>query len=530
MKKGKKIVLLFLMSIFVFQGCTEITMDSGEIIVPPNNKKIAIEGTWKITYDKFFGDKTFRREKDNKHFGRIVTFNEDVVVFGDEVYNEPKYKMKRVDSRDYFIYEYKINYGELGIIGKTVEVISITSKDKHIYDFIRVNNKRLLVYIDHVFYYLDKVSEDTEKTMTGKEGRGSTQVNKEVLKEEQEIVRSGILLGLRAPNRQLEEGNQQTANTTEQNYRTLWIASKNKSLYAVMETSDILLPRKSGFWILGMKRQFDNGFLKDSLFAHPVKDTLNTISEKNKRLDVTAAVEEGELEAITNEEPKEKIILTENLEKRMGFVGNDYTAVESYKYSDPNEIKVREVQILPIDNIENEVGVSIADLSGKEGENALLNSARAHILTLGENEAAQLDKEIKQDSITLARRNGHWIMKGRLYYTEPIMDSYYADYNINIFPPEKVVNYDKLFLSWNQIKTRVPEALDAYTSPNNDIAIIITSESIYVYSIVDNELSNKFLKKVNLKEGETVIMAEWAVGSYVDKWNKVVDDNAKTIQ
>ena len=103
MKKRKKILLLFFIFILIsiFQGCAEITMDSGEIIVPPSNNKIAIEGTWKITYDKFFGDKTFRREKENKHFGRTVTFNEDVVVFGDEVYDEPKYKMKRVDSRDF---------------------------------------------------------------------------------------------------------------------------------------------------------------------------------------------------------------------------------------------------------------------------------------------------------------------------------------------------------------------------------------------------------------------------------------------
>lgn len=115
-------------------------------------------------------------------------------------------------------------------------------------------------------------------------------------------------------------------------------------------------------------------------------------------------------------------------------------------------------------------------------------------------------------------------MKGRLN-SNSNEDLAYGDFNINIVPPSKILNYDSFSLSWNDVKGRVPDAKDAYTSPNKDIAIIISANFIYVYEIRNGQLGSKQIKKIPLHEGESVVMSEWATGDYVERWEKTLKSN-----
>ncbi len=72
--------------------------------------------------------------------------------------------------------------------------------------------------------------------------------------------------------------------------------------------------------------------------------------------------------------------------------------------------------------------------------------------------------------------------------------SIYENFNIKAIPPKEVVYYDELSIPWNRIKSKVPEALDAFTSPNEDIGIVITHNDIFIYTIEDGEFSNKPVK------------------------------------
>ena len=88
------------------------------------------------------------------------------------------------------------------------------------------------------------------------------------------------------------------------------------------------------------------------------------------------------------------------------------------------------------------------------------------------------------------------------------------------FLQKKIVNYDELSVSWSSIKANIPEAIDAFTAPNNDMALIVTKNQIYVYAIVNSKLGDKPIKKISIEEGETVVMAEWATADFVSKWEK----------
>ena len=79
------------------------------------------------------------------------------------------------------------------------------------------------------------------------------------------------------------------------------------------------------------------------------------------------------------------------------------------------------------------------------------------------------------------------------------------------------------------MKDKLPHAIDIYTSPNKDIAVVLTRNEIYVYSIHDKQLWDEPLGKYRLKDGSSVIMAEWCMGSYVSAWEKSFIRNNETI-
>ena len=112
---------------------------------------------------------------------------------------------------------------------------------------------------------------------------------------------------------------------------------------------------------------------------------------------------------------------------------------------------------------------------------------------------------------------GHWHIKGGINYIQDNVERF-TDYNVNIIPSNKIVFYDNLNISWTAIKDRLPEALDAYTSPDGQLAVILTESKLYIYRIEKGSLDNNPIEKISLNDGDQVIMAEWATDSYVKTW------------
>jgi hypothetical protein len=204
-----------------------------------------------------------------------------------------------------------------------------------------------------------------------------------------------------------------------------------------------------------------------------------------------------------------------NVLRTILYAGNDYISTEVTPTQEDS--KDKRLEVLPIDNIEGASPIKISDIAGENGKTALYDG----ISKLMDSRSAIDNSNIlrpDEESFYISRRNGHWIMKGRVdteSETTPWMD-----FNIRIIPPSRIVSYDELCLSWNSIKARVPDAVDAYTSPNADMAAILTGSTLYVYTIENGLLSQNPSKKIRLKDKETVVMAEWCSGRYVDIWDK----------
>lgn len=480
MKKGIILWMILLVGTIFLQGCIDIKLDVGKSIQAPKNKVIPIKGTWKV--------EKYKTEKDDGKIliGKTAIFSEKMAILGEEICEEPEYKVKRVDGKDYFLYAHKSAYKDLKLDGEKIEVISITSKDQYFYDFIRVKDQELIVCMEDEIYYLSKISDLINEERIDKYLQNKNKNQKE--KKESDLVSSGVLIGLRSFDDETEE----------ESYRTLWIAAENKKLYPIKEINELFVPRKSGFWIVGKNEVIQEEVKKDEIFAYPI--------DKNDK--VKGNVEEKEKNIYKQQE------LEENIKRQILFVGNDYIATAYGKH-----IKnLPYLKMLLVDNVKE--GIKISDLAGDKGKDAFFNSAKGALSNLNISEADSFYKPREKD-FTLTRRNGHWIMKGRLYNKKE--ENKFLEFSIQMIPPYKIVHYDQLYVSWNEVKKRVPQAKDIFTSPKKDIALVVAKEGIYVYGVKDNQLSYKYMKKIDLKEDERIVMAEWATGSYVDRWNDTIN-------
>lgn len=262
-------------------------------------------------------------------------------------------------------------------------------------------------------------------------------------------------------------------------YKTLLISYKNNSIEDVIEIDDFIFPRKTGFWSLKLY----NG----NIILHPI--------DNNKKLQ--------------NETKLDFSFISYKLNKIL-YIGNDYICVEIENELNKNKI----YRVYPIDAADILNPVKMSDIFGIESKNMFYEEALRK--NLGSN--------IDESNFTLLRKSGHWILKGRISGNNSF------DFNLNIVPSKNLVSYDELCINWSEIKSKVPDAVDVFTSPNKDIAVVLTSKNILIYKIENRVLSLSPIKKINLSEKSEVVISEWATGGYVEKWEDVFLNSGGTKQ
>lgn len=495
MKKVKLICVLILI-VLTLVGCSISPKESIDIISTPNNKKIPISGTWEVVgafENDSSKDSTIYEEWKNK----TVEFSEEFMVLADYYLNNPRYQIKLVNGREYLLYNHKSFLKEFNIPDEEMEVITVIDKDKYFCEIVIISDSELILSASNYSLHLKKVSDEVSSSFQYQDMQKKSDVNN-LLMSENDFTCSGILLGLRSDN------------SDEYSYRTLWIGFKDRVISSVIETEGIIFPRRSGFWKMEFFTSEADEKTEDHLYAFNISKENPQESRKAPFLDFSDW--DGR---------------TGKIQKRIDYIGNDYVSIEvigrgGYEYSNKSW-QENILQILPIDSLPSNKNIKITDLSRDESLGVIELGIQKTMQKLNIKEENLINKYKLLDSFGLTRKMGHWFFKGRINYL--IDDEFhYADYSINIIPPSKLVIYDDLKISWTYIKDKVPEAIDAFTSPLEDIAVVVTKNEIIIYEIVSGEMENTPLKKINLKDNEAVIMAEWATGDYVDNWSKALSE------
>ncbi|MEK8130939.1 hypothetical protein WMW72_23820 [Paenibacillus filicis] len=327
-------------------------------------------------------------------------------------------------------------------------------------------------------------------------------------------VRSAVLVGLRT------DVTIAGSPGYKSEYRTLLIAPEASRLQVTAEGSGILMPYKMDFWRLGEE------YIPTAEGGSVARVTAK-LAEPARQLPVPSR------NAVT----KSDLLIALQSEKLV-FVGNRYVAMEQSVLAkdvkgglrNSNYVWVKDVPQLsakattPASAVASsplqQPHVKLQDLY-KTGVEPALRSITP-VLPAADRTNPKATLDTAGESWTVVRQQGRWVAQVASYETVAADEG--ARYKLKNFPldlPVEVVSHDQLVTDWADIKRVQPAAVDAYSSPNQDVVLVVTDRHLIVYPYQGALLSSPLLT-VELQPQESVIMAHWAIDPYIDPWKKKV--------
>ena len=509
MKKIRQL-LLFTMIFILLAGCSTLSRESANKIVPPENKAVSLQGNWIIKNCYEGTDNT--NTVDSGRIGKVFEFDGDAIAFDGSYWDDVNYKIKRVNTEEYFLHKIIVTIDSIDVNSDEIQVITASSEDKYLYEFVKLDDERIIVSIDNQLYCMIRATDGIEGIYNGV-AKEKSKNNESKTNYGRKTLRTGLLLGIRIPEQMSQKGTEEKLE--EFSYKTYWISMNNNEISPMLFADDIFLPRKDGFWKLKVRKILGSEGIEDTLYAEMVSSGYMRKSS-------------------LSEQASEKLLRMETkIRKTILYVGNDYICTENVEDSSKSDSVDKEMKkvlrTIPVDNITNMEGIKLSDLTGENGSMAMEGAISGLLSSSNNNSISNIIEEDQEQNFALFRKTGHWFFKGRISLApgEPMA---FVDFNINLIPPADMVAYDILHIPWTIIKDKVPQAIDAYTSPNKDLAIVFTRDSVFLYNIVNGALKVQPLKNIEIPEGSMVVMAEWATGDYVEYWGNSFVKNNRSVQ
>lgn len=279
----------------------------------------------------------------------------------------------------------------------------------------------------------------------------------ETAEQTQTELNSGVLLGLRR-DRLAPETDLPMAD-----YRTIWIAPERNRPVVKAEGDGLLVPYRLDFW---------------SVYA------VNDLSEdrQSHRLTADVSTESRRQSSLTPDVP---LFYSE----RVIFVGNRYIAIEqtAMQRSDDGWHAEKAHVVEMLDDVRSGVN---------------------RPLPLQYFVQKDAPGEAETTNWTLTRRNGQWV---------PLVD---GEAISSIELTEELTSHDQLCRPWTELAQLHEDAKDAVCSPQGDLLVLVAEDRLLVYPM-DNDRPGEDALTLPLLEGEELVMAQWAVGEYVQKWTEM---------
>ncbi len=493
----KKILLTFVLLLILAisataGGCLNHNTDFNLRVIPPQNIALPLQGTWEIV-SLLQESAAVNQEPARQWVGKTLHFWKNDVLLGEYLLSNPSCQVKRVEADVYLRCEHQAFPADFSFKNSEIEVITLSDKHLFLCDLLRINNDELLLSLFNNSYMVRKVSDDVDETIFSSSEITDIFEIRSLAGTTSKYT--GVLLGLRAPSPEPDRQGYQG-----DHYRTVWLALEDQKLAPVLETNTIIFPRRRGFYQLEVIRKNEEKKEEDFIIA-------GDILEEGKKNDTELSLDPFSWEG------KEGYI-----HRRVHYIGNDYVSIEEMvKQASMSDGRIREenrLRMIAVDSLPAMKAVKFSDLAGLGAVGAIEQGKQNLLQKTGLGQAGPKDEE----NFGLARKMGYWIFNGRLNYLQNNV-SVAADYSINVIPPGHVVYYNKLNIPWPRVKNYVPSALDVFTSPHSNLALVVTNNEIIVYGMFQENLTGPPLERIVLKEGEEVIMAEWALGQYyVENW------------
>ena len=313
---------------------------------------------------------------------------------------------------------------------------------------------------------------------------------------------SGVLLGINSGN----------------SFRTYWITREKGVVRLVAEGPDLIVPRTSGFWRLCLvsghsvaEGEFSEW---DSLVAKPATPS---------RLPCRAS------DTTSTDDEQETSRCQSSSWTQLHFVGSKGASLEEHgesncgaHYSGGTDVILRSIDGTGTINLSTYLSRAERDRLMA----ATLKSASGEFEDLGTVDTLDVESEVNEvgahfDIVRkwgVQRAAGYWKATGQATcWPYVACGDGSRTFSIDDFSvPASLVGHNELYPSLATIKAAHPEVRDAVSSPQRDLLVAVTDESLLVFAVDNGRIGAPAMK---LAVSGPIVMAEWALGRFVPIWS-----------
>lgn len=282
-------------------------------------------------------------------------------------------------------------------------------------------------------------------------------------------------------------------------YRTLWITRAGGSV-KIEEAPNLLVPRRDGFWQVGSTLGSQDDKKEEFVWSAPLGQTVQP-------------------RALTQEEAKgiaEGTLSAHPIE----FISGDYIGVGKTEDGQLNALYTYKM-----DDRDFKEPVDISEAVGAAGRQALGDKAEKPGDLIGGTPVSMQGNcqlEVPHTNWVASRNEGRWVVKGWGSWGEQKCSDKLPAFQTSVRVPAKIVGFDELPVTWDQVAKAYPGAIDAFGAPTWGLLVVMTNEELLVCEVTKDGIG-KPLQRLALKPWEKVVIAQWSVGKFVASWGDEFD-------
>lgn len=495
----KKILILFLTFLLLLTGCRNLSgsklnklLQKNELSITNPSVNAEIIGNWK------FNKKIVFKEKNSDIEIKNLFISKEVFELNEVLLLNPKITARYIDSKKYFSAKGIEIPKDLVKISENMIVYKITNNLSISQEFIKIDeNKMLTIYLGEIFLFekendlskeiIEKKKKEVELKLTGKK----TEENKGF----------GLAVSFRKKNTKDKE--------LSYNYHTYYI-KKNKDNNAVdiISVRDVVIPKDIGLWTISQNKiiKNDSNIKTYKVSAAP---TFNSVG----------ATESNKIE--------------DNVYRRIDYVNDDFLAFTRFNFS-KNSIS-ENYEIHNINTISKRNPIKISTVGGDEGYKNYLSLLIDNLNILGVTNKNKLVEVVPDPTnIGMKRFEMGWkYISGMDIQTEDNGNRVFKILDLNLIPIINLGENLKTNITWRDILSKVPTAIDAVISPDEDFLLIQDKNRIDFYPIYFNYISDNPIFSIQDTSDYELVMNKWLTEDKVEEvfkeYNKLEKIDTKVI-
>ena len=285
-----------------------------------------------------------------------------------------------------------------------------------------------------------------------------------------------------------------------QNLKTLCITTENDSLKIIADIPEIILQRDTTYWRIGIKRSVYNNETEDQLWMCPLNDEPEIKGIEVYRGETCEGSEEYKINFVN-----EKYIVVYS--SGGGYcIGNAHPSFwYDYFWIQFDTLKNKYNWI---GNIALNIPNDLSKIFNQDFYTSFLNDGKKVYDSLHEKSKWALEKV--PTKIYLYRQNGKWHTGGEYYWSCEVARGATEEFEVTELPTTNFIGNDKLSISWDTIKTYIPNAVDAFSSPDGKILVVDNGNSFSIYKLFNSHIPSTPSLTYDVQGSEVnVVMIKW---------------------